>query len=80
MIEMQEKITLGGRPQKIGRYYAEYDEQQGRDVLKITVGYCKHGHKVGLTREQMAELAVWLPGPLRFFLYRLWQTRIVIPR
>jgi len=71
---------INGRPQKIGRTYCDINCETGEETLKVTVGYCSCGKKVGLNRHQLEELSKELPHPFWFFIERLIHSHLVIPK
>jgi len=70
--------TQNGRPAQMGSIYWEEYEGGGRK-MKFCVGYCPNCKtKIGLTKEDLEELA--LPTAPKLFLLRLLRAKLIIPR
>jgi hypothetical protein len=71
-------ITQNGRPSRLGMLYFEQYEGGGRR-MKFCVGYCPNCKtKIGLTKEELEELAV--PSASKLFVWRLLRAKIIVPR
>jgi len=68
-------LYLNGRPQALGGLFHE------EGVLKFNVGYCPDcKRKLGLTNEELEELAIHIPSRTRTLLWKLMHLRVVLPR
>jgi hypothetical protein len=70
---------VNGRVARLGQMY--FEEKENGDYKRLfLVGYTPEGKKIGLTSEQMRELANNVPGHISQFLQSLPKLRLSIPR
>ena len=68
--------TFNGRPANLGSMY--FDKKDGS--MKYCTGYCDGcGTKMGLSNEDLKEMAHHLPSHKTMFLARLLKARIIVP-
>lgn len=66
---------LMGRPQNIGGLFHE----EGR--LKFNIGYCPNCKlKLGMTNQELENLALHIPGRAKTLLWKLCHLRIIFPK
>jgi len=72
---MRAIITKNGRPAGFGSMFIDDGN------IKYCVGYCQNcREKIGLTGQALNELAEKLPGRIRFFIWRITNAKIAIPK
>ena len=70
--------TFNGRPANLGSMYFEMKE--GISRTKYCVGYCEScGDKMGLSNQELKEMAMHLPNSRIAFLSKLLRMRIIFP-